>query len=81
MKLLNLPVQFVAVVMTSLVLVIYLVGWSAQMQVESRVSSYRTAAFGESSVLYQPKDQNNPSHFGIEKHLWERMALFACPLH
>ena len=81
MKLLNLPVQFVAVVMTSVVLVIYLVGWSAQVQVENRVSSYRTAAFGEPSVLNQPKDQNNPLHVEIEKHLWERVALFACPLH
>ena len=81
MKVLGLPVQFVAVAMISTALIIYLIGWAAQSRVERRTVSYRVAAFGEPLVLNQLNDSKADSYIEVEKQPWERVALFVCPLH
>lgn len=77
----GLPVQFVAVVLISTALVIYLFGWSAQSRIEARTVSHRAAAFGEPLLLKRSNDTNKDAYIEAEKQPWEHVALFICPLH
>ncbi len=77
----GLPIQFVAVVLISAALIIYLFGWSAQSRVEGRTVSNRVAAFGEPLLLKHPNGTNKDAYIEAEKQPWERVALFICPLH
>ena len=75
------PIQFVAVVVISAALVVYLSGWAALARVEARSESYRASAFGEPAVV-TPQGSTSVSSDGIaEKQAWESVALLVCPLH
>ncbi len=72
-KVLGLPVQFIAVASISLLLVIYLSGWVALSRVEARAGVAELAKTGQDSAV--------ETQFAQKKQAWETVALFACPLH
>ena len=78
---LGLPLQFMIVTVVSTALIIYLVGWSAQVRIEERARSHDTPTFGEPQILNRPPDPKLFSSVNVEKQNWERIALFVCPLH
>ena len=69
MRILGMPVQFVVVVTISLALIIFFGAWAADERVNAR--------------LMQPAAQNTQQFdFGTtEEQAWEKVFLFACPLH
>ena len=72
MRILGLPIQFVIVVVVSLALTIYLVGWAASNSIEAR--NFRTASMN-GIPAYQSVTADT------EAETWERAALLVCPLH
>ncbi len=97
MRILGLPVQFVAVVSISLALTIYFGAWAADMRMDGRASqasveevqgfdfsSAGSASFssGLAGGLGQ-RGSESSSEYGnaTEGQAWEKFFLFACPLH
>jgi hypothetical protein len=78
---LGLPIHFLAVVVVSAALFVYLSGWAALARVEARSDSYHAAAFGEPALRSRLGDDSVVSGIDAEEQPWERMALFVCPLH
>ncbi len=91
-RILGLPLQFVVVVAISLALTIYFGAWTADARINSRTAPQADAAgqqfdfssaqaasyaFGSASLQAGAGSGAAPG----EGQAWERMFLFACPLH
>ena len=75
------PIQFAFVVVISFSLVIYLSGWVAFSRIEARTGSDYAR---HSRDGWSVENQNNMEEGNTIKSdtlLWERVALFVCPLH
>ena len=68
-RILGLPVQFAVVALVSLALTIYMAGWAASANIESRNIRVEGAY-----SLYE-----NQANAGAQT--WERAAILVCPLH
>ena len=71
-RIFGLPIQFVIVVVISLVLTIYLTGWAASNNVEAR--NLRVSSMDSISTYRYASSET-------EAATWERAALLVCPLH
>lgn len=74
MKVFGLPVQFVAVVLVSFALFVYLLAATAESRVEARTSSISETPAGQ-----VPRIDSGSSD--ASKEPWESAFLFVCPLH
>lgn len=73
------PIQFAVVAVITTVLVVYLSGWAALSRSEARANLYQNAVIqGPAESTKETITAYNPD---VEKHTWERIALFVCPLH
>ena len=94
MRVLGMPVQFVLVVAISLALTIYFGAWAADARISERAAQASgqqfdfSAAAGSSggSGLAGGLGQAAPADrarngYAAEGQGWEKMFLFACPLH
>lgn len=97
MRILGLPVQFVVVVVISLALTIYFGAWAADARINERTTqaSVQTAQqfnFGSASTASSgtglsgglgqgASDEGVANPGAAEGQAWEKMFLFACPLH
>lgn len=78
---LGFPIQFISVLTISVLLTVYLAGWSAQSHVDKRGKSYQTEAFGAPATSNRSIDGKHAFDTNVQKELWEQIALFVCPLH
>ena len=97
MRILGMPVQFVVVVAISLALTIYFGAWAADARINERATqaSAQTSQqfnFGSASTASSSAalsgglrqgagGENSTSVDAAEGQAWEKMFLFACPLH
>ncbi len=97
MRILGMPVQFVTVVAISLALTIYFGAWAADARMDARAaqsagqsvqqfdfgnSAGSSAVSGLTGGLGQDTTGAGPSYGNAaEGQAWEKMFLFACPLH
>ena len=94
MRILGLPVQFVVVVAISLVLTIYFGAWAADARIDARAgqsvqqfdfrsSTTASSSGSELSGGLGKGDAGAGQAYGnaTEGQAWEKMFLFACPLH
>ena len=77
-RVLGLPVQFVAVVVVSAALVIYLGAWAADSNIEARAAAFgaptiQASGQAPASLHQLPSDAESES--------WESAFLWVCPLH
>ncbi len=84
MKAFGLPVQFLAVVLVSSALFVYLLAATAESRVEARTqregsgSVQALTADGKQPQRPEPFDSGSPD---TAKEPWESAFLFVCPLH
>tara|TARA_B100001245_G_C22711965_1_gene346395 strand:- start:387 stop:647 length:261 start_codon:yes stop_codon:yes gene_type:complete len=73
------PIQFAVVAAITTVVVVYLSGWAALSSSEAR------ANLDKNAIIQGPAQSAGETitdyNSDIEKHTWERIALFVCPLH
>lgn len=97
MRILGMPVQFVTVVAISLALTIYFGAWAADARIDARAAQSAGQGaqqfdFGNSAsssagsrltgALGQDATGTGPAYGNAsEGQAWEKMFLFACPLH
>ena len=97
MRIFGMPVQFVTVIAISLALTIYFGAWAADARIDARggqgavqtaqqfnfgSTSSVTSGAGLSSSLGQGTGGDTPANgTTAEGQTWEKMFLFACPLH
>ena len=80
-RIIGLPIQFVTVTIISIIGFIYISGWAAYSNVESRAQSYSHSYKGDPSRLKLSNNIDSDWPSEIEKYNWEKAALLVCPLH
>ena len=80
-RIIGLPIQFVTVSIISIIGFIYISGWAAYINVESRAQSYSDLYKGDPSRLKLSNNISSGWPSEIEKYNWEKAALLVCPLH
>ena len=84
MKIFGLPVQFLAVVLVSSALFVYLLAAAADSRVEARTHRQRSGSVQTLTVDGKPPQRLADFDSGsvsASKEPWESAFLFACPLH
>ncbi len=84
MKVFGLPVQFLAVVLVSSALFVYLLAAAADSRVEARTDRQQSGSALTPTVGGRPPQQLADFGSGsvkANKELWESAFLFVCPLH
>ena len=80
-RIIGLPIQFVTVSVISILLFIYISGWTAYINVESRAQSHSDFYKGDPSRLKLSNNMDSGWSSEIEQYNWEKVALLVCPLH
>ena len=78
-RFLGLPLQFLIVACVSLLVTIYFAGWAASTSVEARAASASTQI--RAGPLGAASSSTTASVGPDETEIWERAALWVCPLH
>ena len=73
------PIQFAVVAAITTVVVVYLSGWAALSSSEARANLDKNAII--QGPAQSARETITDYNSDIEKHTWERIALFVCPLH
>ncbi len=84
MKVFGLPVQFLAVVLVSSALFVYLLAAAAESRVEARTHRQRPGSAQTLTIEGKPPRRLADFDSGsirASKELWESAFLFVCPLH
>ena len=84
MKVFGLPVQFLAVVLVSSALFVYLLAVTAESRVEARTHRQLSGSAQTLSIEGTPARQLDGIDSGsaaASKEPWESAFLFVCPLH
>ncbi len=84
MKVFGLPVQFLAVVLVSSALFVYLLAAAADSRVEARTHRQRSDSAQTLTIAGKPPQRLADFDSGsvdASKEFWESAFLLACPLH
>lgn len=87
MRVLGLPLQFVVVVVMGIALTIFFGAWAADARIEARTQPYAQGRTVAAQFDFQSQHAVGPNGSLVgslgdgEQQGWERVFLFACPLH